>query len=279
MSTRTSDDYKKAVLAQYEIAKKGVYAGYLNDPTPASLKSLALMCFDNSGKADHEIFQHFFHFNPEKDKRKQIQDFDPDAFRSLCSFVKRKNSPRKREGVDLMAVFVDFKERPLNKFLNNNIETTKTNNDFPDDNNTGIAPVPEEIYPPQKKRNKLLILYFLIITVIIIISNLLFDEENCMVWNNDHYEEVDCDTQKTQFLFNPPIIAFDKETYKYLKKIKVSDTTTFFNPDGSPRIWYGKSANKEYEYFTYFGKHPETGKALKDMTPYLVDKYVKNKKQ
>lgn len=48
-----------------------------------------------------------------------------------------------------------------------------------------------------------------------------------------------------------------KYEYNYLKKVTVSDTTTFFNPDKTPRIWYYKSGNSKLEFFTYRGEHPE----------------------
>ena len=44
--------------------------------------------------------------------------------------------------------------------------------------------------------------------------------------------------------------------------------------DGSERLWYGKNKNKELEYFTAFGKHPETGKTLKPITKYMIAKYI-----
>jgi hypothetical protein len=50
----------------------------------------------------------------------------------------------------------------------------------------------------------------------------------------------------------------------------------FFNEDGSVKLWYGKNKNKDLEYFTALGLHPETGKTLKPITQYMIDKYICN---
>ena len=127
---------------------------------------------------------------------------------------------------------------------------------------------------------KLLMIVLLFFVVVAFAFKAYFlDGSGCMVWRGDHYEEADCnDTQIQSFTGSYDVIPMDKETFKYMKKIKVTDTTAYYNPDGSPCVWYGKSANKEYEFFSYPGKHPETGKSLKDISNYIINKYVKNKK-
>ncbi|MES2487288.1 MAG: hypothetical protein V4581_15230, partial [Bacteroidota bacterium] len=98
-------------------------------------------------------------------------------------------------------------------------------------------------------------------------------EKKCMVWKDDHYEAANCDD-----------IALQGEGYKHtglniillekMKKVTVCDTTTFFKHN-KPCIWYGKSADKKYEYFTYPGIHPETGESLKKITHYMISRNVK----
>jgi hypothetical protein len=67
------------------------------------------------------------------------------------------------------------------------------------------------------------------------------------------------------------IIALSEEK-KLLKKITRPDTLTVENALG--KVWYDKSNNK-VEFFTHYGKHPENGKALKDVSETILEKYAK----
>ena len=91
--------------------------------------------------------------------------------------------------------------------------------------------------------------------------------ENCIVWKNNHYEKIDCNSKIKNISINNNI---DIENFKM---IKASLTTTFFIKD-KPVIWYGKSINGEFEYFNSRGVHPITGKELKPVTQYIINKYV-----
>ena len=92
-------------------------------------------------------------------------------------------------------------------------------------------------------------------------------KEECMIWNNDHYIKTECSGRSEERKFISHI-------YNNLKKVEVSETTTFFK-NGEVRIWYYKS-NGELEYFSSPGKHPVSGKTLKPITKYMIDKYVEN---
>ena len=93
-----------------------------------------------------------------------------------------------------------------------------------------------------------------------------------MQWTGDYYERVDC----IQEINSLDVKPYDEIQFE-LKKINVSDTTSFFKV-GEPCVWYGKSVDGNYECFNIPGLHPETGKTLKPITQYIVDKYLlKNK--
>ena len=77
------------------------------------------------------------------------------------------------------------------------------------------------------------------------------------------------------FLSVYSIIPFDENTSS-LKKINVSDTTTFFKGDKAI-IWYSK-VNGKPDFFNGPGYHPITGKGLKPVTIYIINKYVKKGK-
>lgn len=126
----------------------------------------------------------------------------------------------------------------------------------------------------QVNRLVLLLLGIASITVMLFVfKNILFEEGGCMVWKGDHYETVACDIQDNAFAGNS-VVPLNKDLLMYQKKLTVSDTTTFFNADGTPCVWYGKTPGKDIEYFSYPGRHPETKKELTKISHYMVSKYI-----
>lgn len=99
-----------------------------------------------------------------------------------------------------------------------------------------------------------------------------FDKE-CMQWQVDHYQVLDCDSSINNFMNNNPIIAYD-ENLVNMKLIRPCDTTRFFNEHGKALVWYQKMNNR-VELFNMCGKHPVTGKALKDITGTIINNHLK----
>ena len=93
-----------------------------------------------------------------------------------------------------------------------------------------------------------------------------------MQWSGDHYETVDCELYTNDPVKLNSIKPLDKNLID-LKKIKVCDTTTFFK-NGEAIIWYAKTENG-IDFFNTHGRHPENDHALKPVTHYIVNKYVK----
>lgn len=120
------------------------------------------------------------------------------------------------------------------------------------------------------KKNKIVIIMCLvIIAAMIFIFSL--NKQRWMVWEGDHYIEVPFDTEKYRL---SELKLYSAERIANFKQVIPDCKTKFFNEDGSANLWYGKSANGELEYFTTLGKHPETGKTLKEITPYMINKYI-----
>lgn len=99
-----------------------------------------------------------------------------------------------------------------------------------------------------------------------------FLKKDCMQWSGDHYDEVSCNLEvQGTGTFNSP------ETYDdriiNLRRIKVCDTTAFFK-NNKAAVWYAKVGDS-VEFFNTHGMHPENGKALRPVTHYIIDKYVK----
>ncbi len=94
---------------------------------------------------------------------------------------------------------------------------------------------------------------------------------SCMVWKENHYEEVEC--EETSLQMNA--VPYNEAVFQ-LKKITKPDTLNFEN--ALDKVWYNKS-NGEVEFFTNYGLHPENGKTLKPVSEYILTKYVSKNKQ
>ena len=95
-----------------------------------------------------------------------------------------------------------------------------------------------------------------------------------MQWQSNHYEPIDCHEEVNSLFDGTPIIPFDEDINE-LNKLNVCDTTTFFKA-GKAIVWYCKVDGKP-EFFDDPGFHPITGGALRPITQYIINKYIKGK--
>lgn len=120
------------------------------------------------------------------------------------------------------------------------------------------------------RRNRTTVLIILGCLIVFLIVNSI-TKEKWMTWNGNQYVETDFDSRELE---NGELLLFNENQAERFQKIQPDCNTSFFKPDGSSKIWYGKNQNGKLEYFTYFGKHPETGKTLKPITNYMIKKYI-----
>lgn len=92
-------------------------------------------------------------------------------------------------------------------------------------------------------------------------------KKECMYWNGEIYVEVFCGEK----IEGTEVLGLNEEA-KLLRKITRPDTLTEENSLG--KVWYDKS-NNHVEFFTHYGKHPENGKTLKEVTSHILEKYAK----
>ena len=97
-----------------------------------------------------------------------------------------------------------------------------------------------------------------------------FLKKSCMQWSGNHYEEVSCDLKVQEGGIYNVVEPLDERVIN-LRKIQVSDTTTFFKNDIAI-IWYAKVGDS-VEFFNTHGRHPESKKPLRPVTQYIIDKY------
>ena len=120
-------------------------------------------------------------------------------------------------------------------------------------------------------KNNKIVLFICGITIIIVFVIILINRQRWMIWKDDHYIEVSFDIKKYDL---NQLKVFKKERIKYFKQVLPDCETNFFSKDGSVNLWYSKNVEGELEYFTALGLHPNTGKTLKPISDYMIDKYI-----
>ncbi len=124
----------------------------------------------------------------------------------------------------------------------------------------------------KSKRNIEIVISIVAVLIVAVFIFMTLNKERWMVWNVDHYEEVDFIKEE---LSNGALKLFKEERIDNFKKINNPDCDyKFFNEDGTVNVWYGKNKKGELEIFTDIGLHPETGKSLKPITTYMIKKYL-----
>ena len=301
-------DYKVEVVECYKkMREMGSLSLNLSSPTPAKLKNECLMVFQSGRtKTDIAILRQFFgHREDETDYARAIKTIDTARFKPLVNFLKEKTSDTDDKNIELLSWLIDYSPRPykygeekkgkaIDKLKE---ETFAAVSDLDQDEEimigrgTGLSRQEESILEPsiigsktdlhvnhwyQKKDN---ILYGIALVVFALLlsfktylkPNSFFGfkvkESSCMYWASDHYVSAECDEN----ISNVNIVALNTDELKYFKKITRPDSLTLADIN---KVWYSK-INKEVEFFTAPGNHPEhPEKLLKPLSKYMFLKYV-----
>ncbi|SDX86940.1 hypothetical protein [Flavobacterium degerlachei] len=303
MKKNTLDDYKQAIQAKYEEDKSGDYSSFLINPSRAKLRDLCTIHYkENGNPVDFAIFRNFFGFEFEEDNSKELKK-QTDKFRPLETFFKGETDLTDISAVDLAAVLVNYNPRPLNRFIK--VNGIKTEASIEENTSYTIVDKSTDFTTEEKKKEpiishdhpskrtvalqstlaqiqhktisvkqmfKILILFVIILVSAYGMKELIVPEKQCMQWQNDHYEIVDCSSTTQGIGAINEIKPIIEEELK-LKKIEVSLQTPFFQKNKAA-VWYCKKDNK-IEYFNEAGYHPENGKPLKPISQYIITKYIK----
>jgi hypothetical protein len=292
MKNNTEIEYRKGIKAKFEKEKNGDYHTFLDTPSPALLRELCLLKFDNGlNKVDETIFRIYFRANETEDLRSAIFNYHIPYFKSVGNFLIAKAADKATSinNLNLIAVLVDFNPRPFNKFHRSNLlEENNDTNDSPF-NEVGTTELStrrpatmterkEYVFEP--KNNFKRKLGYGVIGVLGLFTagytgkDLLFPEKQCMQWMGDHYEMVNCLSKAQGIGSYETIVPYDAREFKRVE-LKVCDTTEFFvdgNPK-KPKVWYDKEKDGPV-YFNMAGVNPETEDQLRPITPYMIGKYV-----
>lgn len=293
MKKNTLDEYKKAVKERYDEVKESDISGLLENPSPANLRELCIIKAEIiSNKEDKLIFTRFFDIKDDESIIKQIEKCDTDKLKPAGNFLKNKTKDTKQIIVELIAILIDFKPRPYLKFskivedvIEKKEEKIEEDNALKEPSSIPIVlAINDKTKTNTTDTNTILKSYsikqkiafgFGIILLMSFVGygfkNICFPKKECIQWSDNHYEQVECEGNKLGFAHNNPIFDFD-ENLLHFKKLDVCDTTKFFI-EGQPTVWYIKQNNR-CEFFNAPGLHPISGKTLKPITEYIINKYI-----
>lgn len=278
---KTSNDYQKAVRDHYEIEKGKRYSVFLTDPSPAKLRDYCLLLLElGMSVADQHQLALFFKPKSDETLYKCISGCDTDKLKAIRDFLIGKTQQTNSVNLELIAVMVHYQPRPLHKFLRG-FETEKEVEQEEDFNvieeENLLLPQHQErrLAPPSAKlKSKWIVLSLLLITIVsvgYVAKDVCFPEKQCMQWQEDHYEIVDCEVQG--FIEISPVIALDKNVVG-LKRVTLRKDMEFFKYK-RPLYYYYKPSRDSVEFFNGPGYHPITKKPLNEITRHMIDKYVR----
>ena len=282
------EEYKKAIRAKYEEEKTEIYSSFLLNPSRAQLRKLCVERFkENLNNDDLMSFKLFFGFEFASDNLNKLKT-QTDKFRPIETFLKGETDLTDLEGLNIAAILVNFNLRPFNKFNKSDFSISEENlkedletivprhkefkiNSFSAAANAGTSSKKPNNNLIRKKAGIATLILTGLFSVGYTTKNIFFTEKDCMQWNENHYERVDCKSENIILTNNCKPEPYNKEEFAR-KKLKVCDTTTFFKAD-KPIVWYCKKNNKVC-FFNMDGKNPENGAELKQITQHMIDKYV-----
>ncbi|WP_157418071.1 hypothetical protein [Aequorivita capsosiphonis] len=110
-----------------------------------------------------------------------------------------------------------------------------------------------------------------IVSAMVILFLMVSKQQRWMKWDGTNYIEASFDADK---LSKGELKAYKEDRIANFTRLNPQCETQFFNADGSVRVWYSKNKNGSLDFFSSYGLHPITGKTLKPVTRYIIDKYV-----
>jgi len=287
------NDYKEAIRKKYESVRVDEkHAHYLNNPSQALLRDLCWKIFSSNPKADDLVVYRNFFKSEFNSKEENTSTKYTDKFRKVGAFLRGEKNPANLTTAELAAIFIDFEDRPFNKFklkgINQNQHIVITESDKPSDPEQEIKTweasekklSDEKSSDPEKDRgivdkpkpNKRRYIFGTFIACLLGIAiYFACSQKQCMQWSNDHFEKVDCDLKVDGFIPLGKIEPYEESKFG-LKKIRVCDTTTCFI-NGEAIVWYAKTSSDKADFFNTHGRHPENDKPLRPVTNYIINKY------
>jgi hypothetical protein len=288
-------DYLDAIVWHYkQIKSKSELPQRLLQPSPGKIRAECVSVYKlrdgkNELKKDLGTLHTFFQVNTEDDLLDTIENFELDKFRQLAKFLRRGNFDPGDKHIELLGWLLDYPNRPYNDKCNYLIDkTTITDNDSNDTkqiitlgSSSNIAPnylgpekpienpvIKGEIGDDKKSRRLIVpIVMALGVGAAVFFSNGSSRKE-CMVWNDDHYELVSCDS----FSRGKDVWPVKKDRLNNFRRITRPDT---ISEKDIRNIWYIKRTIDSLDFFTDGGKDPvNPTRYLSPLSRYMYEKYI-----
>jgi hypothetical protein len=286
MDKTTFEEYKSAIRAQYEAKKTdGFYgSGDISNLTPAQLRNLCLRISENGlSKMDESTFRLFFKAKDDEKLGRAIDNFGTGKLKSVISFLKGEKNSESPTRIELASIIIDFNPRPFNKYrLNGGVNNITAIEISPvEDQNVIVSNTDDleefnnnEVITEDNNTIKKIAVFSMILLSLFFmgytIKDLSFPTKECMQWEKNHYEAVDCSSEKVGIGQLDLVVPINEETLK-LEKLDSKAALVFFKND-KPIVWYSKT-DGVIELFNQSGFDPESEKPLKPITDYIIHKY------
>ncbi|WP_027391271.1 hypothetical protein [Aquimarina latercula] len=254
MNDITYEEYIRAIRNKYSLQSGGDLSTLLAKPTRANLKKACIEAYDiRRLQSDKRILKQFFDIQNE-DGFKIKKEFDNDKFVPIINFLKGKtDSIQSSISLELVAVLIDFKPRPFLEYKRNGNKIIKP----PSGSGDGKTKIPW-------KKITITISFISLVSVLFYLGYN-WQQKDCMVWKEDHYESASCNTKGISLNYN-------QDWVDNFKKAQNDTIETFFK-QGDTLYWYYKRNNK-VELFTKSGMHPTENVRLKPITETIVRNYI-----
>lgn len=261
-------EYQEAVILAYRKDKEnGKLAEELLSTQRTSIRSLCLRKYNEGLTPDDEKFFISF-FNPRfenKDLQSLIERVDPERFKPIQNFLIDKVTTPSEESINLLAILIDFQDRPMSNWLAKNPKINIEEKKKSEEVNTQV---PSYKKPLIRSISPLIAFAILIILGFWFIINH-WKSKECMIWHEDRYVPCAC----ADLPSGTPAITYDQQKIDHFRKILRTDTLKYKH---IRQIWYSK-VNNELEFFTGPGMHPiYTDRSLKIASKYILEKYILN---
>ncbi len=253
------------------------------------------MCEERWTRKDAETLRAFFgQFEQAAPCIAAIRRSDTDKLKPLSNFLGKKTTNTDLKNIELLAWLLDFPDRPFNSERNYAAIEYPWSNESNSKQQPASTSLPSTgdsistfVIPPVQKKGWLrgivkpktwtvgagLLLLTASGTYLGVFHNRAgaasSGNNQCMVWQEDHYELTDCNHPAPGKL----VVAADPDRIKNFRKIGDAYVDTI-TARSIGQLWYLKKDNK-LEYFTCRGMHPIfTDKALKPLSLYMYSKYI-----
>ncbi|MDP9077793.1 MAG: hypothetical protein M3O71_10250 [Bacteroidota bacterium] len=278
----SESEYKELILAEYDrqMAAKELRSELLL-PTPANIKAeVVKFCEQDSALStgDEKILHSFVGKKTDVAAyHKAFQIGKADPFRQVVKVLADRKVNTNIKYINLLALLIDFPSRPYHPQMK---PITPSQGAATGDPQVEVGPEPvgfnvEE--DPLQTKNKSYKLLWLFVPVIVIglgwyaTSKRLFHHytghEGCMIWNDDHYDPIECNDQSDPL----PHYPIKHNLVDSFQRITNPETLTY---QSVRKVWYANYKGR-MEYYTHSGPNPQdTNLRVLPMTTHILEKYI-----